>query len=120
VVDFGLALQVGSVDITQTGTLVGTTRYMSPEYIRSGEIGPPTDVYQMGLILAEWLMGRPVVGAVTDISALFMHVNGRLAIPDLLTEGPLGPVLLRALAMEPSDRYATGAEFADALEPWMP
>jgi len=115
VVDFGLARRVGSIDITRSGTLVGTTRYMAPEYIQSAQIGPATDVYQMGLILAEWLMGRPVVQANSDISALFMHVNGKLAISDEVRQGPIGDIILQAVALDPTSRFPTGAEFADAL-----
>ena len=115
VVDFGLARRVNSVGVTRSGTLVGTTRYMSPEYIQSFSIGPPTDVYQMGLILAEWLMGRPVVTATTDVAALFAHVNGRLDISDAVKHGPIGPAITKALALDPQARFPTASAFADAL-----
>lgn len=116
ILDFGLARRSGKGDITRVGTLPGTPRYMSPEYITGGVVFPQTDVYQMGLILAEWLTGRPVVDADSDIGVIYAHFQGQVTVPDALGPGPLRDTLERALAHEHTLRYASGAEFADALE----
>jgi eukaryotic-like serine/threonine-protein kinase len=56
--DFGIAHRLGSGRITRTSMVVGTAAYLSPEQARGGTIGPPTDVYALGLVLLEALTGR--------------------------------------------------------------
>lgn len=116
ILDFGLARHSGKSDVTRVGTLPGTPRYMSPEYITEGAVFPQTDVYQMGLILAEWITGKPVVDADSDIGVIYAHFQGQVTVPDILEAGPLRDILERALAHDYVLRHANGAEFADELE----
>jgi serine/threonine protein kinase len=73
------------------------------------------DVYQMGLILVELLTGKPVVQGENQYACAHKHIQGDLKFPADLLEGPLGPVLLKATALDPGDRYPNAQEFRKAL-----
>lgn len=115
--DFGIArLGAGEAGLTKTGEMFGTPQYMAPEYIAAGEVSLALDVYQMGLILVEMFTGRKVVEADVAITAAMTHGKGALPLPVELLEGPLGDVLLGALAHDPALRFADAAVFLEALE----
>ncbi|AWV88465.1 serine/threonine protein kinase [Bradymonas sediminis] len=117
VVDFGIA-HIGESSesrMTQTGAMFGTPQYLPPEYIQTQVVTPGMDVYQMGLILVELLTGRPVVNEDNPWQCAVKHVTREIDIPVELLDGVLGPILRRALEYEPEDRYATAAQFGDAL-----
>ncbi len=116
VVDFGIAhLTDRDTPLTATGEVIGTARYMAPEYIRHQQVTPAVDVYQMGLVLAELLIGQPVV-LDTDIHAAYhRHCEGTLALPEGILQGPLGRVIATALHPDPQQRYPDAASFAHAL-----
>lgn len=117
IVDFGIAYINEAVRerLTQDGQLLGTPSYLTPEYITDRVVSPPLDVYQMALILIEALLGEPIVEHPEHLAAMLKHVRGELHVPRSLLESPLGPVLRRALAYYPAERYADALEFADAL-----
>jgi len=118
-VDFGIAHIAQTEDenrLTKTGYMLGTPQYMAPEYVEEQQVSPALDVYQMGLLLVELLGGRPVVQEVNPWKCALMHVSRELSVPVQLLSSPLGPVLEKALALKPEDRYPTATEFADALE----
>ena len=115
VLDFGIARMGPDAQLTRTGQVPGTPRYLAPEYIDDGTAGPQLDVYQMGLILVEMLTGRPVVDESSPFRCLMMHSAGELDIPEEIKSGPLGPVVLRALSLHPTDRYIDAGAFAAAL-----
>lgn len=117
VVDFGIAYVDGpaSARLTKTGFLSGTPQYLPPEYIQKQEVTPQMDVYQMALTLVEALCGDPVVPDRKPFQAARRHVTGDLVVPEMVIRSPLGRVLMRALALNPEDRYPTGTAFADAL-----
>ncbi len=115
VLDFGIARMGPDAQLTRTGQVPGTPRYLAPEYIDDGRAGPTLDVYQMGLILVEMLTGRPVVAESSPFRCLMIHSAGQLEIPDEILESPLGPVVQRALTLQPEDRYLDAAAFAEAL-----
>src|SRR5690554_5442717 len=101
--------------MTQTGAMFGTPQYLPPEYIQTQVVTPGMDVYQMGLILVELLTGRPVVNEDNPWQCAVKHVTREIDIPVELLDGVLGPIVRRALEYEPEDRYATAAQFGDAL-----
>ena len=121
VADFGIAraLASGGSGLTQTGMSVGTPGYMSPEQAMGEKVTDArTDVYALGCVLYEMLAGE----------APFTGPSAQSVIARMLTETPrslhatragvsetLDAVTLRALARVPADRYATAAEFGDAL-----
>jgi len=117
IVDFGLAclLDRDVSRLTESGHLSGTPRYLSPEYIRDQLASPALDVYQMGLILVEALTGVVVVQSDDLYVVLMAHCSGQLPVPANLLDSPLGPVIRRSLALQPTARYPDAAAFRDAL-----
>ncbi len=136
ILDFGIAAAIDEPSIDQTlhntgtvtyrrltthGGVVCTPAYAAPEYLQSRLVSPRLDVYQMGLILVEMLTGRPVVDSDLAIECVMAHVNGQLDIPEELLQGPLGPVISRAVAHNPNERFPRASAFARALRlanPW--
>ncbi len=116
ILDFGVARLQEGESLTQSGRVYGTMRYMAPEYLRKQTVTPALDVYQMGLILVETLAGRPAIQADDHLVCITAHFLGELEIPESLLEGPLGPVLQKALAVGYEDRYDDAHAFRDALE----
>ncbi|MGN6392377.1 MAG: protein kinase domain-containing protein [Gemmatimonadales bacterium] len=123
VADFGIAAAVqqpGEEQITEIGHAVGTPSYMSPE--QAGAEGPldgRSDLYSLGCVLYEMLGGAPPFTGTTPHAVMVQQVVAPL--PPLRERRPEVPdaVLTAvecALAKQPADRFATAAEFADALE----
>src|SRR5699024_3995202 len=117
VVDFGIAHIGGSDEsrMTRTGAMFGTPQYLSPEYVQTQTVGPEMDVYQMGLVLVEFLTGRTVVDDESPWQCALKHATGELVIPSMLLDGELGPVIARALEFDQAERYPNALVLADAL-----
>ncbi len=121
VMDFGLATQIGCSEarLTQAGTLIGSPTYMSPEQVRGSadEIGPPSDIYSLGVILYELLTGRVPFEGPTAL------VLGMIAIKDPAPPSSVRPgidlqleaICMKAMAKNIADRYVSMREFARAL-----
>ena len=120
--DFGIAKESGS-KITMTGTAMGTPNYMAPEQlVDSKRAGPPADVYGLGGLLYSVLTRRPPIAG-SNISKIIRQVQaGKVVSPSEHVPG-LDPgieaICLKALAFEPSERYASADLFARALESWL-
>ena len=120
VVDFGLARRIsGDSTVTVDGEIVGTPAYMSPEQAsgRSGAVDARTDVYSLGMVLYRLLTGTlPFQGEVFAILNQVLHVEPKPP-SKLNAEVPrdLETICLKAIAKEPSRRYASAAEFASDL-----
>ncbi|QEH31955.1 Serine/threonine-protein kinase pkn5 [Aquisphaera giovannonii] len=118
VADFGLAKAVGVDDLTHTGDIVGTVRYMAPERFR-GEGDARADVYALGLTLYELLALRPAFDE-SDRASLMRQVTqedpprlrrlNRAVPPDLET------IIHKAMSRDPGARYRGAAEMADDLQ----
>lgn len=119
--DFGIALATGQARVTRTGTVIGTTHYMSPEQIRRPHaVDGRTDVYSFGVVLFEMLTGRPPFDAEGDNEFLIKqaHVQEEPPKPSKLNHlvtKPVETVILCALAKQPDDRWSTCEEMAEAL-----
>jgi serine/threonine protein kinase/DNA-binding LacI/PurR family transcriptional regulator len=120
--DFGLAKWVeDSPALTQTGKIVGTPAYMSPEQLRGDPLDRRSDIYSMGIILYQMLTGvLPFDSTSGDvITIIYQHLekpppSPRGINPDLPPE--VEAVVLRALAKEPEKRYDTIIEVANSLD----
>ncbi len=128
IVDFGIAhiknsghddveaeLEERQGRLTQTGQILGTLQYLTPEYIATQTVTPALDVYQMALILVEMLSGQRVIQVNNAFECLRIHTFGLLELPDYLLRSPLGPVLRGALEADHTQRYPDASAFADAL-----
>jgi serine/threonine-protein kinase len=123
VADFGIGRALGAPtlgeQLTETGTVVGTPAYMSPEQA-SGERGLDgrTDIYSLGLVLHEMLAGEPPFTGPTSQAILSRKLTGS-PLPLRQVRETVPPAVehavLRALARAPADRFRTAAEFAEAL-----
>ncbi|GGV15748.1 hypothetical protein GCM10010182_40930 [Actinomadura cremea] len=123
VLDFGVASLLGSGDntrLTQIGMTVGTPPYMSPEQSLGNTVGPTSDVYALGCVLHEVLIGRPPFAESESKSHMWHHVHSPPppigdARPD--APGGLGALLLAMMAKEPEDR-PDAAEVYETLLPF--
>ena len=115
--DFGIAKQLAAPGLTTTGALIGTPDYMAPEQIAGGPVGPPSDVYALGMLAYRALTGRRAFdGSVQDV--LLGHLHGHLTPPSRLNPAlppGLDAVLARATARDPNDRYQSAGAFVRDL-----
>ena len=116
IVDFGIARVEQNKAITLSGQVLGTNKYMAPEYLQEQLVSPALDIYQLGLIMAEALTGKAVVNIKHTYASLKEHISGNLSLPIGLLQSPLGTVLQHSLALNPKDRYQNASAFADALK----
>jgi serine/threonine-protein kinase len=119
--DFGLVTEPGGSDtrITQTGGLLGTPAFMSPEQARgAADLGPTSDLYSLGAVAYFLLVGQPPIVGSTERD-LSRERQAALVQPPSLHNSAVAPdldaVILRLLAKDPTDRYASAAETGDAL-----
>jgi serine/threonine protein kinase len=117
--DFGLVkLQEGS-QLTQSGTTLGTPTYMSPEQCQGDKLDGRADLYALGVVLYELFTNRLPFEFKTLSDAIAVHSRGEMPTParEIRSDIPaiIDTILVRSLAKNPDDRYADGAEMADAL-----
>ena len=120
VTDFGIAKAAGGDDLTRTGTVVGTARYLAPEQVNGHTVDGRADVYALGLILYEMLAGQAPFGGDSDMATAVARLTSapepiRTARPEV--SRPLEDVLARSLARDPDYRYQSAQAFKDALAP---
>jgi eukaryotic-like serine/threonine-protein kinase len=118
ITDFGLAKAMELDNVTQTGTVVGTLRYMPPEQF-SGDTDARGDIYGLGLTLYEMLTLRPAFEDNNRNSLVTKVARGSVLAPRKVNSAiprDLETVVLKAMAREPRDRYATAGDLARDLE----
>lgn len=114
ITDFGLVkLMEGNLDISQTGDIIGTPRYMAPEQCR-GVCDARSDIYGLGLTLYELACGKKVWESVSQTKLI--KERSSLELPDLYEinpaiPGPLADIIMKACELRPEDRYQTAREF---------
>jgi len=115
--DFGLTRRVSEGAASDDGNLMGTIDYVAPEQIAGEEIDGRADVYSLGCVLYECLVGQPPFRGDSEIAVVFAHLETKPRAPS--AERPelpaaLDGVIARALAKEPEQRYSTCRELAGA------
>ena len=118
VADFGIASAAGLGSLTQTGTVLGTASYLSPEQALGERTTAASDLYSLGIVAFELLTGRRPFEGDSVAAEAAAHVTG--TVPSVRDVNPtlpseLDPVFARALAKDPARRYGSAAEFVAAL-----
>jgi serine/threonine protein kinase len=124
VTDFGLARTAAESNLTMTGDVLGTLRYASAEQAlaRHGLLDHRTDVYALGATLYELLCGRPAVEGANRVDVLRQVTTGEpppLRRVSRTVPRDLETVVMKCLAKEPVERYATAQDLADDLRRWL-
>jgi serine/threonine-protein kinase len=119
VLDFGVAKAIGRVQTTREGQLKGKLAYMAPEQLEAGTLTRKSDVYAAAVVLWETLTSKRLFDADNEGAILMKVMESKVLAPSTLAPGlPSGidEVVLRGLARDPANRWATAREFALALE----
>jgi serine/threonine-protein kinase len=116
--DFGISRQLEQDGMTATGRVLGTTDYVAPEQAMGHKVDPRTDVYSLGVVLYEMLVGQVPFQAESQVGVAMKHVNEEL--PDVQRRRPeisaaVALVVERATAKDPAERYQRVGEMIDDL-----
>jgi serine/threonine-protein kinase len=117
VTDFGIA-RTGSSQMTEAGSIVGTAQYLSPEQARGAPVDQRSDIYSLGIVLYEMLTGEVPYTGEAPVEIAMKHLSSIPEPPSTIRpEVPhdLDAVVMRALAKDPEQRYATAEEMDSDL-----
>jgi len=120
--DFGIARAAERSHKTEAGTLKGKYGYMSPEQVSSGDVDARSDLFSVGILLAEMVMARRLFTSTNDLDILLMVRDARLdRLHKYASEFPveLRVLTVRALQRRPEDRWQNAGQFRDALDEWI-
>jgi len=115
VMDFGIATPAASGDTGESGYLLGSPEYISPEQARGRPADARSDVYALGIVVFELFTGVVPFRAETPVATLLLHLEAAPPLDQERLPPALRPVLARALAKDPERRFATAGDMADAL-----
>lgn len=122
ITDFGLAQSITGPELrarlTAQHAIVGTPEYMAPEQVEEGEITPATDIYALGIVVYEMLVGETPFRAENALGTAFLHVTAEL--PSVRAARPDVPMawdgaIRRCLAKDPAERFASSTELVEAV-----
>jgi eukaryotic-like serine/threonine-protein kinase len=122
VMDFGIARSAYLPGMTQTGALVGTPEYMSPEQAKGEKLDERSDLFSLGVILYELVIGQSPYYSDTPLATLWKRIQEKakpLSELDPTVPKPLSDIVEKALEIEPANRFANAHEFAQHLESWL-
>ncbi len=119
--DFGVAKVTGGKRLTRIGMVFGTPHYMSPEQAEGKRIDARADIYALGVLMYECFAGRVPFEADTYMGVLTKHMYMspeplEQVMPDASALGAFGPIVMRCLAKNPEERFASMADLAAAIE----
>jgi len=122
VIDFGLAKAAGRMVQTRVGVVKGKLAYLSPEQARGLSIDHRSDIFSLGICFFEWITGQRLFLRAEDADTVMAVQRGEVpridSLPgvDPMTSGELEPILRKALAPDPAQRYQSALELHDALQ----
>ena len=124
IVDFGVAAaqREGDVQLTKTGYVIGSPKYMAPEQILGKQVDPRADVYSTGVILYEMMTGVPPYSRGDHMAVMYQHVQGKARAPiDVNPQlpQPLSDLVMKAMAVDKTKRFQSMDELRAALEKFL-
>jgi serine/threonine-protein kinase len=124
VVDFGVAAaqQQGDTQLTKTGYVIGSPKYMAPEQILGKKVDERADIYSLGVILYEMLTGEPPYHRGDHMAVMYQHVQGKAKPPiDLNPQLPpgLSDIVMKAMSVDKARRFQSMDEMRTALENYL-
>ena len=117
----GSMLGAGDPELTRTGTLLGSPKYMSPEQIQGVRLDPRTDIYSFGVILYQMASGKPPFTGATGVDVIYKHVNHPVPAiasmnPDANVPPELEEIIQRCLKKDRDERYGSMNELLAYLK----
>jgi serine/threonine-protein kinase len=124
IVDFGVAAaqQQGDTQLTKTGYVIGSPKYMAPEQILGKKVDERADVYSLGVILYEMLTGEPPYHRGDHMAVMYQHVQGKAKPPiEVNSQIPpgLSEIVMKAMAVDKARRFQSMDEMRSALERYL-
>jgi eukaryotic-like serine/threonine-protein kinase len=119
VTDFGIARALAAAGITETGTVLGSVQYLSPEQARGLGVGQSSDLYSLGVVLFEAVAGRLPFDGDTPIAIALKHIHEPVPVPQRDNGTPVSAetkqIIMKALAKNPRHRYRSAEELREDL-----
>ena len=116
IVDFGLAKMTGETQLTKTGSTIGTIAYMSPEQLNGGELDHRTDIWSLGVVLYEMVMGKRPFGGNYEHEIIYRVLHDEAEMGEVPEDVRF--LVQKALQKEVSKRYQAATEFMGDLRPY--
>ena len=119
IADFGLVRAIAEAKITSTSVILGTAAYLSPEQVSTGDAGPASDVYSVGILTYELLTGSTPFTGDTALTVAYQRMDHDVTPPSAVIGGvpkQFDEFVLRATARDPADRYVDADEMAADLD----
>ena len=121
IVDFGVAAaqREGDTQLTKTGYVIGSPKYMAPEQILGRKVDERADIYALGVMMYEMLTGIPPYSRGDHMAVMYQHVQGKARAPQEINptlSANLAEVVVKAMAVDKAKRFQTMEEYRGALE----
>jgi serine/threonine-protein kinase len=119
IADFGLVRAVADAKITSTSVILGTAAYLSPEQVSTGDAGPRSDVYSVGILAYELLTGTTPFTGDSALAVAYQRMDIDVAAPSTVIAGvpsQFDELVLRATARDPAERYADAQDMGADLD----
>src|SRR3954471_20476094 len=113
-VDFGVARSAAVTSVTGLNAIVGTALYMAPEQVAKGNVSPATDIYALGAVAYHCVAGHPPFDGDNALQVALRHLDDKPEPLPAHVPPQVRELIARAMAKQPTDRFQSAAEFAEA------